>query len=243
MSEGGQPSSMEVLDGVGGGKGKWGKRLAIALAIGAAGSGLWDIAVKPSLGWVGRAVLQALSYAFSGYLNYLYGSLGKGTSEAYSILPYLLLVLVMIAAPWVSLVYFLRRFDGQLENILSLRKKLRGDEEAPTREGVEKDLDILEASVTRQRRHAKWSFVVLLAVSVLVDGEAAFRTAYKWEACIFVERSIEMLAPRILPQEVLELRAQYRGVDNAEKFLALVERLRSTDSRVGVGLPAFTPVN
>jgi hypothetical protein len=63
--------------------------------------------------------------------------------------------------------------------------------------------------------------------------------SYTQNASTFVDRSIEILAPTIPPERVLQLRAKYRSVDNAQKFYDLHDELQALAKEKNVTLPQF----
>jgi hypothetical protein len=62
---------------------------------------------------------------------------------------------------------------------------------------------------------------------------------YTRKAEIFIERSIEIVAPTIPPERVLQLRAKYRAIDSAQKFYDLRADLLIIANDNKVTLPQF----
>jgi hypothetical protein len=66
------------------------------------------------------------------------------------------------------------------------------------------------------------------------------KNQYTQEAIVFTERAIEMVSPYLTQAEILDLRAKYRAVDNADKFIELEKSLRMISKNNGVVLPDFS---
>ena len=66
--------------------------------------------------------------------------------------------------------------------------------------------------------------------------------SYTRKACIFIERSIDILAPSLDNETILKLKAEYRSIDNANKFYALEAKLRLLEKEKHVKLPKFTVI-
>ena len=91
----------------------------------------------------------------------------------------------------------------------------------------------------------KIALLVLIPSSLFITGayaELGFRAFYIMDATLFVEQSIDILAPRISPAQVLELRAQYRSIDNAAKFYELEDSLRTFSQQSGATLTEFQSI-
>jgi hypothetical protein len=65
---------------------------------------------------------------------------------------------------------------------------------------------------------------------------------YTRQAIVFVDRSIEILAPTIPPDKVLQLRARYRAVENAQMFYDLHDKLTTIAKEKNITLPQFSVI-
>jgi glucan phosphoethanolaminetransferase (alkaline phosphatase superfamily) len=82
---------------------------------------------------------------------------------------------------------------------------------------------------------------ILLAICLLYL-HIFIRVSYTHKAVVYVERSIEILAPYINKQERLRLHGLYRSVDNAEKFYELYNTINEKAKNKSIKLTTFTPL-
>jgi hypothetical protein len=76
-----------------------------------------------------------------------------------------------------------------------------------------------------------------LSILVVYAGDL-----YTRQAIVFVDRSIEILAPTIPPDKFLQLRARYRAVDNAQKAYDLHDELTTITKEKNITLPQFSVI-
>jgi glucan phosphoethanolaminetransferase (alkaline phosphatase superfamily) len=82
----------------------------------------------------------------------------------------------------------------------------------------------------------------ILLVICLLYLHIFIRVSYTHKAVVYVERSIEILAPYINNQERLRLHGLYRSVDNAEKFYELYNTINEKAKNKSIKLTTFTPL-
>lgn len=162
----------------------------------------------------------------------MYGRIGAGFEDYFSYIPFAVWTAVLLLFPWAALLYWLRGPRQITARISSLIKEAHGetDEEQVTPEG-------LLQKVVRLRKKLLIIAIPycvifnLFYMSLLIEG------IYQYNAGLYVDRSIEMLAPCISNQVFLELRAEFRSVDSAQKFYDLEKRLRVIAEEHEVALP------
>jgi len=96
--------------------------------------------------------------------------------------------------------------------------------------------------IGRYRKAAFTIGILLNLVVTLMYAELGFHMAYTVRAALFVERSIDILAPKLTTNQTLHLRAQYRSVNDANKFYQLEDSLKKLAQESGTELPRFQSV-
>ncbi len=142
--------------------------------------------------------------------------------------------------------------DKSIEEVEDLKKKLAAvkeerqhflaleDKAKSVSDLVEESEDAITKLIRLKRQiyYVSMFMVLIFAYfATMFVGEL-----YTRDAAIFVDRSIEILAPTIPPEKVLQLRAKYRSVDSAQKFYELHDELQTIAKEKNVTLPKFTVI-
>ena len=198
----------------------------VVVFLGAIGSGIWDLALSPGIDWAGNRLLRVASWTYDGFADLLYRRVSRDPHNAFARLPYVFVITLVIVMPMllIRLLWRLRK------------SKVLADTPGKTTP---------EEVVARLDRRLKTVVRVTLPVagitSVLYLG-AMFQDIHANEAAIFIERSIEILAPHVDGAEVLRLRASFRSIETAQDFYTLEAELRESAARKDVTLPEFTSI-
>ena len=72
--------------------------------------------------------------------------------------------------------------------------------------------------------------------------DSGYTVKYTNDAVVFIERSIDILAPAISGEKVLILKSNYRSIDNRNKFLSLINELEALEMKTNKMLPEFRPI-
>ncbi len=226
---------MKLLDDLGRGRSRYVKVLTgalVAVFLGAVGSGLWNLLLEPLVGWLSRASLLLTSSLFHGYVNVLYRSVSRNPSDQLTILPFVAIVTVIIAFPWLALVLLAReltRIEQELEST-----EQEGVDEPTTGAGLQ--------DISGVRRRLMLLGVLIALLTTVLYSETLFQTFHSRRAAMFIERAVEIVSPYIDERERLELRAEFRGIESAADFYRLEDRLRSIAARHSIELPHFKSI-
>jgi vacuolar-type H+-ATPase subunit I/STV1 len=83
-------------------------------------------------------------------------------------------------------------------------------------------------------------FIFFIAVVALLQAiTLSVKAGYNRNAVIYLERSIEILSPSNDEKTILQLRAQYRSIENANDFYTLHDSLVNLANEKNVRLPTF----
>lgn len=202
------------------------------LIIGGLGGGVWELFMKPIFEWSGNLFLTSMSYVFQGYSNILHSNIGKGP-QTYIHSIAVLLLFFFISGLWLVIFIY-------TTTLMQHKEKPQAQEQE--HEKCETDAEQIPNEVQRRKNRL---FRYKIPISILITSfyiSNMFEVAYSAKASIYIERSIDILAPKIPPEKVLDLRAKYRLIDNAEKFYALDSELKTIASETNSTLPAFTVI-
>lgn len=223
------------------------KRIAVVILLGAVGSGVWAGVGEPLFNVIGNAAVRAVSWFSSAYLESMYAEVGKGLYErsAFSLHSS---ISGLFLGFWVIIPFHMYSRRKSLTNKVSaIRIKLKAIEDGiPVPSPHEEEAP--EQVLAEAERFAQkltlffWVVAVLSPLAATFQIAALYKNSYTSDAIVFVERSIEILAPHIEHESILKLRASYRAVSNRSQFVALHEELRSHAKAKNVELPTFSPL-
>ncbi|MFA4919633.1 MAG: hypothetical protein WC581_10330 [Thermodesulfovibrionales bacterium] len=205
--------------------------------LGAIGSGLWERFLGPFSDRLILFIVDLFSSISNSYLNSLYRKIGYGNKEIFSYQVYSIIMPLYSVTPWVLILCLLRtmkKLGSKLE------RKKEDKEEIENLDKFKKDS--LE-KLKRLKKIVYFGLFPVLLLSSLITISQFMRNLFEYKAVVYVERSIEMVAPKISGQQYLELRALYRAVDTKEKFLLLQQELIKYSKANGVNLPDFKLVD
>lgn len=203
-----------------------------AILLGAIGSGLWDRVLGPFVDFLSRHSVVLISSMFHGYLDSVYADVSRNPADLLTLLPFVALSVIAIGAPWVGIVVLVRSYARIQRDVENLGNR---NEKELTAEGVIKE-------VRAKRRSILVKLIPMAILSTVLYSESMFSTAYSRKAALFLERSIEIVAPYLNERARLELRAQFRSIETASDFYQLDTRLRVIARENSAKLPKFDPV-
>jgi len=223
--------------------------------------------LKGTTSFLLNAILQILTLLFRSYVETIHSEIGEARSDG---LLKTLYVVVFVFGFYAlfrfprGLILQSRRYEQERENYQeqvevckSEMKRLAesGGDVPVTEDGsktttellkerIEHLLNVAELSNRSAVSYKRDAFELLTGIFLIllwVFG-GLIGNAYTRSASTFVERSIEILAPTIPPEKVLQLRAEYRSVDSARKFYELHDVLQTIAKEKNVTLPKFTVI-
>ncbi len=204
------------------------KNILLAIFLGAVGSGLWSLAGESVLNWCVETFISIAQSANDGYFDYLHKDIGKAfheeSGEFLRTIYNCFLFIVIIALPFIT---------------YKLRKKALSFEGT---NGPKQKID-LSKRISLLKKTTKMLFVFTIFYSVIACPflfSSIIAENYNNTAIVFVERSIEILSPRLKNEEIIQLRADYRSISDAISFYQLFDRLNSIAESEEIILPKFS---
>ena len=222
-------------------KRRWlrGAGLIITLfAVTVIGTRLWGNYVEVSISRLGRSALVLAARVVPGYVDLLHHNIGKGTPDQYLEGPFTIYSMFWILGPLLLIAWLRKSIKIQRRRVRAGQEKehaLTEGESGKGSPGHAARLDLL-------KRASLWCLLPLWIIMAADKTSDYFEAKYVRKASTWVERSIEILAPHLEHQVILELRADYRAIDDAATFYALERRIKSAGEKVGAHLPWFASI-
>jgi hypothetical protein len=205
--------------------------LIVAVLLGAIGSGIWELLIKPSIKFLVSVSVSGIASIFNGYLDMVYRTVSRNPFDTFDFV--LSLFLICMCLPWVLMFSHWILLKDDLEDIESPDDQDESEECA--KDNLISEIKGMQRSVTHKMIPVLIIATVLLWLPISVS-------IYSRSAAIFLERSIEIVAPYISEQERLGLRARFRSIETASDFFQLEESLRLLADKHSAELPEFEAI-
>jgi|SRR6266850_471226 len=200
--------------------------LAGVLLIGVLTNALWEFFLRDLLTSAGTLLLGAVSTLWSGYLDVIHRHIGELRTDTLMILPYSFFIALMLVGP-VAVNVLLWKMYQRLKRL----NKVGGQSQRSPPD--------TEPSWVKPALYIVTAAVIVFTLNTLLD---VAESGYSRSASVWAERSIEIVAPSIPPDERLVLRSELRAVQSAVQFYAVYEHLQAIAKRTRVSLPPFSPI-
>lgn len=206
--------------------------------LGALGSGLWEIFLKDVFNYLGNTLLKLIGAVYSGFLDNLHADIARGDIDRYSLFPYIMLIVIFCCMPWWLIVYsryMMRSLDAEFDRMMLPDNNISIEERT---ERLIKRTGKLKNSVKILIR----TMLVLAVIITLNLISSATRDVYATSGAIYLDCSIEIVAPYISSTDVLQLRAAFRSIKTTADFHSLDLKLKQIAENAKVGLPKFNSI-
>jgi len=213
----------------------------IMIVLGALGSGLWDLFLSHIIDICANFVLTTLSKLFKGYVDILYYDVGKGPYFSMLNVVFSLAMGIVITLPilvWLSARRAIKIMNKKLDELDRTSSSNKNNEDKL----LDENMSELKNRILKLNKFGNYVVFPLMLISTLVYASQGIESVYSNKASIYIERSIEILRPHIDENTLIELRAQYRNIDNARAFYDLYDLLNKMASDNNVMLPQFTVI-
>jgi hypothetical protein len=183
--------------------------LAGALLVGALGSGLWEVALKPSLMWVATLVLDIATLGMNSLRDGLYLDVAKGSYERASLMS-------------MSLLFGL--FSGTVIGATLVRLSRNKRKEETT-------------SANRVTR--KWIFMgfsVSMSIFLVIQ---VFRVSYIIRASNFLDQLERMVSPYVTENQLKTFDSRIARMKSRDEYLAISSELTTAIKSQGFEPPTF----
>jgi hypothetical protein len=221
----------------------WKKAIVAALGtilLGALGSGLWDLALKPSGRWMGNALLTAVTLGSSYLKDQVYIEAAKGYHEEGALRAYGLFCAVIVWMCGAVSIYWFNRVRGHTKQLASLELLAREPRKAEVRQRPD---DLIESTrlLIRQMRILVWMLtgVCLLFVGNNLTLFAKAQAAN--EAYTYFAQAMAICRPYMDARESQLLESQFASIGGRSDYVAVTDNLKRIAASNNLKLPQFNP--
>jgi hypothetical protein len=197
--------------------------ILVTILLGAVGSGLWEIALKPGGYWSWHAVLTAATFGSKFLKDQVYLEAAKGNHEA-------------IARHSTRILYwFLGMASGAVTSVVVITmRSLRADEESPQR---------TPTLWTNQRfiRYSMSLMILLLVYSMGAFFVQDLKVNTANELYTYFEQSLNICRPNLSEHQEQVLRSRYSALRTKDEYMQITNELKQIASSNHLNLPEFTP--
>lgn len=183
------------------------KSLIGVLLIGAVGSLLYDTLLKDFFFLMGSIFVNVATFIYSGYVDHLYSSVGKG-DIFFQILPGVVIVVLILTSP-----YFIYKKMGRVF------EKYEKPDEQVLNAVIEGDF------ISKMRKRANVFIFIITIPMLIIYTDMLIRQLSTIKACKKIERNLDIIRPYVSNQEYLILYSDYRKIDNKEKLIDLLDKI------------------
>lgn len=197
------------------------KTISGVILIGAIGSLLYDVLLKDIFFFLGSIFVDGATFISSGYVDYLYKDVGKG-SIYFALLPSIFIIVCVLISPYyfylkINSIYAKHEQSPQLENKSVVRKPFYYLAKKKSRMNI---------------------FIIIFSIPmVLLYSDLLIKEMSTIKACSKIERNLEIARPYITNKEYLLLRSNYRLIDDKKKLADLIKQLEKIGVEKKIDLP------
>lgn len=206
------------------------------IVLGAFGSGLWDVALKPSGLWLGRLILTIVTLGSTRFRDQIYREAARGNHEAGAMHVLFFVVLVLVN------VFLLLSFFDQIKGSATRYvKKLEAEID-----GLETDtkLAILRKKLQQLERVRAISRMVGIGCAILfatVTFIQYLQLNQANAAYTFFTQSITICRPYLDENHARMIESRYAAMNGRDDYLGIIGDLKQISEANHRKLPDFTP--
>ena len=182
-----------------------------SIFIGALGSGLWDIAIKPLFYWLGRVSLTIITLGISSLKDAIYKDVATGLVETPSIT-----VMIFMVGGITGVVFSL---------ITRGIRKIRLKENKP------------KGQIKTNRKF--WVLIVVLTILTTVINLQMFAHVYVNRTVGFFNQSFLIIKPYVDNQEEENILSEYSQIKSKDDFIIVMDKIQKIARKEGITLPQF----
>lgn len=222
-----------------------------ALIVGAIGSGIWDILVKPSGKWIGQAILTTATLGSNSVKDSVYVEAARGLHDAPSLLILGALASIILLLPFFSLA-------STISIHLKFRKSLREAIEIESGQELEAGTDTeltkkdrriadFKKSIGKSKRVVGRLLPVtyVMALGLFVACGSIFISMLKIEqaseALAFFSQSLTICKPYMSDNEAEIFESRFARIQSKADYIVLTNELRQFATTKQLKLPTYSP--
>lgn len=209
---------------------------ALAVVLGAIGSGVWENVFSPATTWLGRTMLTLITLGVKSASDGIYQEVAQGYSERYSVLTYAFINTIVMMIPAATLAYDYGKRRGSASKQMRQLRSLEGSGDTVGLEQARTDLLNRLSAMERLIRLLLW---VAVGLGVVLGAQSMTMT-YANKAITHFNQSLTIAAPFINATEERVIRSDFARVSSREDYVRVINGLEARVKERGVQLPEFT---
>lgn len=187
--------------------------------------------IDPNLDYTFLHIGNFFASISSNYLNYIYANIGDGIKEIFSYYTYAFTF-------GISIIFCFFLFSGTL--IITVLKHFKKN----SVENVEENGESLKNKLKKIKSYNgfKYDYILITIISgamFIYVISATIKHHYTYNAIIYIEKTLDILAPKIDENTRLQLRAEYRMINTYDKFIAFNNKLIFISKEKKIVIPEF----
>lgn len=198
--------------------------MGVTILLGALGSGLWEIAVKPGGSWFWHLILTAATFGSEYLKDRVYLEAARGNHE----------VVAQHAANMVQLMVFAVSGGAMGLGLAALKVSKRREMSA----AVLGDANLLSGSFWRYGLWAVLLFILFLMAEFTVEDLKAKAAN---QAYTYFRQSVDICRPYLTNSQVQLFESRYAALRTKHEYTELTNELEQVASANKLRLPDFTP--
>lgn len=204
------------------------------IVLGAIGSGVWEKFLSPASGSLTSFLVSLFSKLSTSYADSLYADIGKGSTGVIGIIvlaPYSIIQFSFMFLPLLGI--------ASATTLFFKIKKIDYKE-------VNSDGPISNPKYISRKRNPSRLKIYLILGYFLGFGlffwslSQAVKGGYSYDVVIYIERSFDIISPKISDQELKELKSEYRQISSRAQFNALNQKIKGISSKNKLRLPEIS---
>ncbi len=213
------------------------KELCIALAFAFLAAIIYEKVIDPN--WDNSVYFlgNLISSVFTSYLDFLYDYIGDGIKEVFSYYVYVIFYGIIVGLLLIlSMEMITQIFSNDPISLIFEKKDSSSDV-------IETSLDVTKTSSKSnnffKRKIIKVIFTLMILFFFSYTVSVIIKHHYTYNAIIYIEKSLDIVAPVISEQKRLQLRADYRLINTFEEFKKFDAELKVIAGQNDLELPEF----
>lgn len=143
----------------------------------------------------------------TSYLDYIYNNIGDGIKEIFSYYTYAFTFGIIVSFTFFTFI------SSLITTLIQFRKSKDGKKSDFDTNSIKKYLKSKKSS----KLESITILLILFAIFTLIIS-MSIKHHYTYNAIIYIEKSLDILAPKLNENERLKLRAEYRMINSYESF-------------------------
>jgi hypothetical protein len=213
---------------------KWTAGALGGIFLGALGSGLWDVALKPALRRASYGLMSLSSLGIESFRTGIYERIATGSTSRAGVLTLALVTTLFVSLLGTAFIYLIQ----QTMELQRLQNRTNGHADAVPRKSPEEINRLTQRFLRYFRRVLYILSVVILLISgtLLVDLS---RAAYESAAVAHFQQALKIASPYLTDTDRATVESKFAQIHSKAEYVAIVDGLAKTAKEHSQQVPPF----